>query len=87
MKSLTSSEQESQSDSKSKDTRVTETSESKLIVRRRSLKFYENGGKVENNSSAEPTYGYFTTQKGKTKRSPSSPPLTVGDVGVKRPRK
>ena len=63
------SEQESQCDSSSEDTNMT-------------LKFYENFGNEEDNSSTVPTYGhgYYTKEKLKKKGSPLPPPLTVGGV-------
>ena len=43
----------------------------------------------EDDSPPVPSYGhgYYTEGKGKKKRSPPSPPLTVGGKRVKRPRK
>ena len=40
-------------------------------------KIYENFGSEEHNSPTVPTYGHEYYTKGK-KRSPHSPPLTVG---------
>ena len=72
-KSPTRSEQENQSDS-SEDTTV--------------LKFFENFGNEEDNSPTVPTYGcgYYTKENVRKKRSPPSPPLTVGGLRVKRER-
>ena len=89
MQSLTSSVQESQSDSSDSNTTLTGTSETKPRVRRQSLKAYEKCGREENISRTVPSYGYgyFTKEKGKNKSNPPSPPLTVGGVGVNKKNK
>ena len=85
-KSLTSSDQENQSDSSSKDTSETDTSEIDLRVCRQSPNFYENFGREKDNWPTL-THGYFTKEKGKKKRSLPSPLLTLGGVWLKIPRK
>ena len=50
---------------------------------------FENFGNEEENSPTVPSYGhgYYTQGKGNKKRSPLSPLLTIGDVGMERARK
>ena len=68
-KSPNSSEQQCLSDSSCEDRSETETSKTKPRVRRKSLNFYRNLGREEDNSSTVSTYGYFNKEKGKNKRA------------------
>ena len=68
--------------SKSEKKKQTDSSEDTNFT----LKIFENFGIEEDKSPTVPTYGdgYYIKGKGKKKRCPPAPPLTVGGVRVKK---